>query len=384
MNPFNNLRMELKEALTNMWNRISARIEAIEEGGGIPATQKGAAGGVAELDSGGKVPASQLPAYVDDVLEYATNNDFPATGESGKIYVATDTNLTYRWTGSNYVEIAGGLALGETASTAYRGDRGKYAYDHAAAHGSAFASGLYLIQTNAEGHVIGATPVTESDLAGIAVTGVKGIADSSYRKGNVSLTAGDVNALSKGNYGNINYLIRYISGTDISQANNGITDNKDHSGTIIGANDSAGSSHSVTDISVDILKTGETCLTFVLRNGAGSSAVAFGGRAELKKDGTVAVFFSHPEAIKTALEAKGIQTPVADPAASGSAVAFIDSITQDAQGVITPTKKTVPNATQSDPGLMSAADKAKLDGLDNLGFYIDNDGYICQRIGSDT
>ena len=34
MTPFNNLRMEMKEALTNMWNRISARIEAIEQGGG--------------------------------------------------------------------------------------------------------------------------------------------------------------------------------------------------------------------------------------------------------------------------------------------------------------------------------------------------------------
>jgi len=82
--------------------------------------------------------------------------------------------------------------------------------------------------------------------------------------------------------------------------------------------------------------------------------------------------------------AKATQTAVADPTASGSAVSFIDSITQDAQGVITPTKKTVPNATTTAPGLMSATDKTKLDGLDMLGFYIDNDGYICQRIGSDT
>lgn len=61
--------------------------------------------------------------------------------------------------------------------------------------------------------------------------------------------------------------------------------------------------------------------------------------------------------------AKATQTPVADPVASGSAVSFIDSITQDAQGVITPTKKTVPEATQSASGLMSATDKAKLDGI---------------------
>lgn len=91
---------------------------------------KGAANGVAELDASGKVPSSQLPAYVDDVLEYTNKSGFPATGETGKIYVAKDTNLTYRWSGSAYVEISPSLALGETSSTAYRGDRGKIAYDH--------------------------------------------------------------------------------------------------------------------------------------------------------------------------------------------------------------------------------------------------------------
>ena len=79
---------------------------------------------------GGKVPASQLPAYVDDVLEFANLASFPATGESGKIYIALDTNLTYRWGGSSYVVMSSSLALGETESTAYRGDRGKIAYDH--------------------------------------------------------------------------------------------------------------------------------------------------------------------------------------------------------------------------------------------------------------
>lgn len=96
----------------------------------IPAAQKGAASGVAELDSSGKVPSTQLPSYVDDVLEFDTQTAFPQTGESGKIYVAKDTNKTYRWSGSTFVEIAGGVTLGETSSTAYRGDRGKTAYDH--------------------------------------------------------------------------------------------------------------------------------------------------------------------------------------------------------------------------------------------------------------
>ena len=86
---------------------------------------KGQPGGLAELDSTGKVPAAQLPSYVDDVLEFSTKDQFPQTGETGKIYVAKDTNLTYRWTGTQYLEISQSLALGETPSTAYPGNKGK-------------------------------------------------------------------------------------------------------------------------------------------------------------------------------------------------------------------------------------------------------------------
>ena len=78
----------------------------------------------------GKVPASELPSYM---LEYSSTSSFPATGESGKIYVATDTNKTYRWNGSAYVEISESLALGETASTAYPGNKGKANADAIAA-----------------------------------------------------------------------------------------------------------------------------------------------------------------------------------------------------------------------------------------------------------
>ena len=91
---------------------------------------KGANSGVAELDANGKVPTAQLPSYVDDVLEYNAKASFPTTGETGKIYVDLATNKTYRWSGSAYVEISPSLALGETSATAYRGDRGKTAYDH--------------------------------------------------------------------------------------------------------------------------------------------------------------------------------------------------------------------------------------------------------------
>ena len=94
---------------------------------------KGKAGGIAELDEDGHVPAAQLPSYVDDVLEFTNLAGFPDPGDAGKIYVSKDNNLTYRWSGTAYVEISASLALGETSGTAYRGDRGKTAYDHSQA-----------------------------------------------------------------------------------------------------------------------------------------------------------------------------------------------------------------------------------------------------------
>ena len=119
----------------------------------------------------GTIPQSILPSYVDDVLEYANKSSFPGTGEAGKIYVDLSTNLTYRWGGSSYVEISPSLALGTTSSTAFRGDYGNTAYQHAAAKGSAFASGLYKITTNSQGHVTAATAVTKSDITALGIPG---------------------------------------------------------------------------------------------------------------------------------------------------------------------------------------------------------------------
>ena len=84
----------------------------------------------------GFVPDVQLPSYVDDVLEFPTLADFPAIGDAGKMYVALDTNKTYRWGGTVYVSLDEGLAIGETASTAFRGDHGKTAYDHSQSTGN--------------------------------------------------------------------------------------------------------------------------------------------------------------------------------------------------------------------------------------------------------
>lgn len=98
----------------------------------IPLTQKGTADGVATLDGSGKIPTSQLPSYVSDVVEAENQGAFPPEGEASKIYVAKDTNKTYRWSGSQYVEISASIALGETSETAYAGDKGKQNADNIA------------------------------------------------------------------------------------------------------------------------------------------------------------------------------------------------------------------------------------------------------------
>lgn len=159
--------------------------------GAIDVGEKGNVNGIAQLDENGKVPTSQLPSYVDDVLEYSSQSAFPATGETGKIYVDTSTNKTYRWSGSQYVEISPSLALGETSSTAYRGDRGAEAYAHAAAHGSAFASGLYKVTTNAEGHVTGATAVAKGDITALGIPAQDTTYDAATQSANGLMAAAD-------------------------------------------------------------------------------------------------------------------------------------------------------------------------------------------------
>jgi len=83
-------------------------VNAVDATARIATSLMGVANGVATLDSNGIILTSQLPSYVDDVLEYTNLASFPATGETGKIYVAKDTNKTYRWGGSTYVYITSG------------------------------------------------------------------------------------------------------------------------------------------------------------------------------------------------------------------------------------------------------------------------------------
>lgn len=104
----------------------------------VKQTDVGASSGLVPLGADGKIAEQYLPSYVDDVIDgtlvnTTTFNNLSGgavTPESGKIYNDVNTNLSYRWSGSAYVSLGSKLALGETASTAYRGDRGKIAYDH--------------------------------------------------------------------------------------------------------------------------------------------------------------------------------------------------------------------------------------------------------------
>lgn len=107
--------------LDYFWGKIKRYIELDS----VHRVEMGAPNGVATLDSAGLVPASQLPSYVDDVLEFTSISQFPQTGEKDKIYVDLSSNLIYRWSGTQYIEISKSLALGETSTTAYAGDKGK-------------------------------------------------------------------------------------------------------------------------------------------------------------------------------------------------------------------------------------------------------------------
>ena len=105
----------------------------------VKRSEMGAANGVATLDSSGKIPTSQIPGSYDDVRNgYYYDGEFYSDAEHTSqmshvddiLYVDIPSNLPYRWTGTNFVKTGSDLALGETSSTAYRGDRGKTAYDH--------------------------------------------------------------------------------------------------------------------------------------------------------------------------------------------------------------------------------------------------------------
>nr|DAQ98900.1 MAG TPA: Peptidase [Caudoviricetes sp.] len=124
----------------------------------VPTSQVGAKGGVAPLDENGIISSTYLPSYVDDVIDGTISDDLSTftdadgvavTPEAGKIYNDTTKNKSYRWSGTTYVSLNDGVALGETENTAYRGDRGKVAYEHSqSTHARADATKTEKSNTN--------------------------------------------------------------------------------------------------------------------------------------------------------------------------------------------------------------------------------------------
>lgn len=120
------------QQVTDKYAEVMSKLNEIESAG-IETRQKinalelskGMAGGLATLDNSGHVPSVQLPSYVDDILEFSSMEFFPTVGESGKLYLDKMTNKQYRWSGTQYTEIPKTIAIGETSSTAYAGDKGK-------------------------------------------------------------------------------------------------------------------------------------------------------------------------------------------------------------------------------------------------------------------
>ena len=176
------------------------------------------------------------------------------TPYGGKIFVKKGNNKTYRWSGSDLVVISETIALGETDKTAYRGDRGKTAYDHAVAKGKEVASGLYKITTNAQGHVTAATAVAKGDITALGIptsdthhTSSTVVGASNAAKANAAATNGNVwlNHIENSAVRSAHNIKGGGATTVVSDANGVITisstDTNTHyaSGTKVGASNTA-------------------------------------------------------------------------------------------------------------------------------------------------
>jgi hypothetical protein len=167
----------------------------------VLASEKGANSGVATLGADGKVPASQLPSFVDDVIEAANFAALPAEGEAGKIYVTLDDNKTYRWGGSAYAEISASVALGETQGTAYEGSKGaalKNAFDAHEADTDIHVTTSDKAAWNAKYDKPG-TGIPKTDLADAVQTSL-GLADTALQDEDIEGKADLVSGATAGNF----------------------------------------------------------------------------------------------------------------------------------------------------------------------------------------
>lgn len=155
-------------------------INAVDSTARIASSEKGVANGVATLGDDGKVPSSQLPSFVDDILEFTNLASFPATGESGKIYLALDSNKIYRWSGSTYIDVNSSVSSADTAvklatarTISVTGDASlSFSFDGSqdissslTLANSGVTAGEYPVTTvNAKGLVVGGRTLTQADI----------------------------------------------------------------------------------------------------------------------------------------------------------------------------------------------------------------------------
>ena len=295
----------------------------------------------------GTVPQANLPSYVDDVVEVDDYDSLPPTGEAGKIYVDKETNKTYRWGGSAYVEISASLALGETSATAFRGDYGKVAYDHAQAKGSEFATGFYKITTNAEGHVTSATAVAKSDITALGIPSED--TDTTYTAG-----AG-----------------LGLSGTEFSIADSGVT-------TAKLANDSVTADKIADGVIPDVsefITSEEASGAYAAKSHTHDDRYYTETEVDGFLDGKANVSHAHTienvTGLQDALDEKADVGSVTLTSLGVTATAeelnYMDGVTSNVQTQLdgkADSAHTHANATTSTAGFMSAEDKTKLEGVE--------------------
>ena len=294
----------------------------------IPLNQRGTANGVATLDENGIVPSAQLPSYVDDVIEAISLGDLPVTGESGKIYVTTADNLTYRWSGSTYVEISKSLALGTTSSTAAAGN-----HTHNAATTSENGFMSSADKTKLDGIASGANNYTLPKASASTLGGIK-VGTNLSIDGNGVLSATDTT---------------YVAATTSADGLMSKSDKTKLDGIAEGANkttvDSALSDSSTNPVQNKIIKA------------------ALDGKAASNHTHSAYVNQNAFSNVKV-----GSTTVAADTATdtltlvAGTNVTITPDATND-KITIAATDTTYPVATQSANGLMSSTDKTKLDGV---------------------
>ena len=313
----------------------------------VPTSQVGAKGGVAPLDENGIISSTYLPSYVDDVIDGTISDDLSTftdvdgvavTPEAGKIYNDTTKNKSYRWSGTTYVSLNDGVALGETENTAYRGDRGKVAYEHSqSTHARTDATKTEKSNTNGNVKINGSevTVYTHPMDAGNKHLPAAGTVNQ-YLKNTAAGTGAWESADTKPTVDSV----KLITSGAVAQVKTDLT-------AEIGKKANSGHTHTKAEVGLGNVdnKSSETI------------------RSEItSKNVTDALGFTP---IETVPEMKGATFALAGKSGLvpkptlGTYHKFLrgDGTWQ------TPADTTYDNATTSTSGLMSAADKKKLDGI---------------------